>query len=79
MPLKLRSKINVESLDLGFDVVEAAREGRVPTLVEHIENLMNSSVRQEGNPSKNPIKQVEERGASNVDVSIIFSNNFNEF
>ena len=45
MPPKLRSKTTVESLDLGYDVVEAAHEGRVPALVEQIENLMNSLVR----------------------------------
>ena len=40
---------------------------------------MNSPMRQQGNPSNNPIEQVEGRGASNVDVSFIFSNNSNEF
>ena len=39
--------------------------------MEHIENLMNSS--------NNPIEQVEGRGVGNVDVPILFSNNFNEF
>ena len=40
---------------------------------------MNSLVRQQGNPSNNPIEQVEGRGAHNVDVPILFSNNSNEF
>ena len=40
---------------------------------------MNSPVRQQGNPSNKPIEQVEGRGASNVDVPILFSDNFNEF
>ena len=44
-----------------------------------IENLMNSPVQQQGNPSNNPIEQVEGRGAGNVDVPILFSNNSNEF
>ena len=40
---------------------------------------MNSSVRQQGNPSNNLIEQVEGRGAGNVEVPILFSNNSNEF
>ena len=79
MPPKLRSKTTIESLDLGSDAIEAAHEGRVTDLVEQIENLMNSPIRQQGNPSNNLIKQVEGRGAGNVDVPIFFSNNFNEF
>ena len=47
--------------------------------MEQIENLMNSLVRQQGNPSNNLIEQVERRGACNVDVPILFSNNSNEF
>ena len=47
--------------------------------VQQIENLMNSPVRQGGNPSNSPIEQVERRGAGNVNVPIIFSNNFNVF
>ena len=46
MPPKLRSKTTVESSDLGYGVVEATHEGRVLALVEQIENLMNSPVRQ---------------------------------
>ena len=79
MPPKLRSKIIVESSDLGSDAIEAAQEGRVPALVEQIENLMNSLVRQQGNPCNSLIEQVEGRGAGNVDVPILFSNNSNEF
>ena len=48
-------------------------------MVEQIENLMNSSVRQQGNPSNNLIEQVEGRGVGNVEVPILFSNNSNEF
>ena len=40
---------------------------------------MNFVVRQQGNRSNNPIEQVEGRGAGNVDVPILFSNNSNEF
>ena len=40
---------------------------------------MNSPARQQGNPSNNLIEQVEGRGAGNVDVLIIFFNNFDEF
>ena len=47
--------------------------------MEHIENLMNTPIRQQGNPSDIPIEQVEGIGAGNVDVPILFSNNFNEF
>ena len=36
---------------------------------------MNSTVRQQENPSNNLIKQVEGRGASNVDMPIISFNN----
>ena len=79
MQPKLRSKTIVESLDSGSNTVEVAREGRVLALVEHIENLMNSPVRQQGNPSNSPIEQVEGRGASNVDVPILFFNNSNKF
>ena len=79
MPQKLRSKTTVESPDFGSNTVEVAHEGSVQALVEQIENLMNSLVRQQGNPSNNPIEQVEGNGAGNVDVSIHFSNNFNEF
>ena len=79
MPLKLRSKTIVEYPNLVSDAVEVAHEGRVPALVEQIENLMNSLVRQQGNLSNNPIEQVEERGAGNVDVPILFPNNSNEF
>ena len=79
MPPKLRRKTTVESPDSGSDVAEAENDGRVLALMEQIENLMNSLVRQQGNPSNNPIEQVEGRGAGNVDVHILFSNNFNEF
>ena len=79
MPPKLRSKTIVESLDSGSDAVEATHEGRVPALVEQIENLMNSPVQRQGNPSNNPIKQMEGRGAGNVDVPILFFLNSNEF
>ena len=79
MPPKLRSKTTIEFSDSRFDAAEAAQEGRVPALVEQIENLMNSPMRQQGNPSNNPIKQVEGRGVGNVDVPILFSNNSNEF
>ena len=79
MPPKLKSKTTVESPNLGYDVVEATQEGRAPALVEQIENLMNSPVRLQGNPSNNPIEQVERRGTGNVDMPIIFSNNSNEF
>ena len=58
MPPKLRSKTTIESPDSGSDAVEAAREGRVPDLVGQIDNLMNYPVRQQGNPSNNPIEQV---------------------
>ena len=54
-------------------------EGRVSALVEQIENLMNSLTRQQGNPSKNLIEQVEGRGVGNMDVRILFFNNSNEF
>ena len=47
--------------------------------MEQIENLMNSPVRQQGNPSNNPIEQVEERGAGNLDVPILLSNHSNKF
>ena len=47
--------------------------------MENIENLMNSPIQQQGNPSNIPIEQVEGGGAGNVDVHILFSNNFNEF
>ena len=40
---------------------------------------MNSLVRHQGNLSNSPIEQVEGRGAGNVDVLIIFFNNFNDF
>ena len=40
---------------------------------------MNSPMRQQGNPSNSLIEQVEGRGAGNVDVLILFSNNSNEF
>ena len=40
---------------------------------------MNSPVQRQGNQSNNPIEQVEGRGASIVDVSILFSLNSNEF
>ena len=79
MPPKLRSKTTLESPNPRSDVVEATQEGRVPTSVEQIENLMNSLVQQRGNPSNNPIEQVEENGAGNVDVCILFFNNSNEF
>ena len=78
MPLKLRSKTTIESPDSRYDVVEAKHEGRVPALVEQIENLMNSLEQQQGNPSNSPIEQVEGRDAGNVDVSIILFNNSNE-
>ena len=48
-------------------------------MVEQIEKLMNSLVRQQGIPSNSPIEQVEGMGASNVNVSILFSINSNEF
>ena len=79
MPQELRSKTTIESLDSGYDATEVAQEGRLPALMEKIENLMNYPVRQQGNPSNNPIEQVEGRGAGNVDVPIIFYNNSNEF
>ena len=47
--------------------------------MEQIENLMNSPIRQQGNPSNNPIEQVDLKGLCNVDVPIIFYNNYNEF
>ena len=68
MPPKLKSKTTIKSLDSGFDVVEAAHKKRVPTFMEQIENMMNSPVRQQGNPSNNPIEQVEGICAGNVDV-----------
>ena len=43
------------------------------------QNLMNSPMRQYGNPSNFPIEQVEGRGVGNVDVPILLSINFNEF
>ena len=79
MPPKLRSKIIVESPDSGSDASKATHEGRVSTLVEQIENLMNYPIRQHENPSNNPIEQVEGRGASNVNVPILFSNNLMNF
>ena len=79
MPPKLRSKTTVESSKPGSNAAKAAQEGRVLALVGHIENLINSSVRQQGNPSNNPIEQVEGRGVGNVDVLILFFNNSNEF
>ena len=62
-----------------FNAAEEAHKGRVLALVEQIENLMNSPVQQQGNPSNNPIELVEGRGASNMDMPILFSNNSNEF
>ena len=59
MPLKLKSRTVVESPNLGSVAAEATHEGRVLALVEQIENLMNSPVRQRGNLSNNPIEQVE--------------------
>ena len=47
--------------------------------MEHIENLINSLIRQQGNPSNSPIEQVEGKGAGNVDVPTIFYNNSNKF
>ena len=47
--------------------------------MERVENLMNSPMKQQGNPSNNPIEQVEGRGTGNVDVPILFSLNSNEF
>ena len=79
MPPKLSSKTTVESMDSGFDVAKAAQEGRVPALLEQIENLMNSSEKQQVNPSNNPFEQVEGRGIGNVDVPILFSINSKEF
>ena len=79
MPPKSRSKTIVKSPDSRSNVVEAIHEGRVPPLVKQIENLMNSLVRLLRNPSNTPIEQVEERGAGNVDLSILFFNNSNEF
>ena len=79
MPPKSRSKTTVESPDSGSNATKAAWEGRVVALVEQIENLMNSLVRHQRNPSNNLIEQVEGRGACNVDVPIIFSNDFDEF
>ena len=79
MSPKLKSKTTIDSLNSRSDAVEVTHEGRVLTLVEQIENLMNSLVRQQGNPFNNPIEQVEGRDACNVDVPILFFNNFNEF
>ena len=79
MPQKLRSKATVESPNSGSNVAKVAQEGRVPTLVAQIENLMNSPVWQQGNPFNYPIEQVEGRGAGNMNVPIFFSNNYNEF
>ena len=79
MPPKLRSKTIIESLDSGSGATESSQEGRVLALVEHIENLMNSPMQLQGNPSNNPIEQVEGRGVGNVDVPILFSINSNEF
>ena len=47
--------------------------------MEQIKNLMNSPVKQQRNPSNNPIEQVEGRGAGNVDVPILLFLNSNEF
>ena len=47
--------------------------------MEQIENLMNFLVRQQGNPSNNPIEEVEGRCVGNVEVLILLSNNSNEF
>ena len=71
MPPRLRSKIIVESPNSGSDAVEQ-QEGRVASLVEQIENLMNYLVRQLGNPSNSSIEQVEGRGAGNV-ICLLFS------
>ena len=79
MPPELRSKATLEFSNSGSDAVEAAQEGRFLALVEHIKNLMNSPMQQQGNPSNNPVKQVEGKGAGNVDVPILFSLNSNEF
>ena len=75
----MRSKTIVESPDSGSNATETTHEAKVLALVEHTKNLMNSSVRQQRNPSNNPIKQVEGRDAGNVEVPILFSNNYNEF
>ena len=72
MVAKLRSKTIVESLDSGSDIVVAAQEGKVLALVEQIENLMNSPVQLQENPSNNSIEQVEGKGAGNV-VCLFFS------
>ena len=37
MPPKLRSKVVLESQDLGYDVVEAIQEGLVSSMVEQLE------------------------------------------
>ena len=79
MPPKLRTKTTIEFPDSRSNATMAAYEGRVLALVEQIENLMNSPVRQQGNPFNNLIEQVEGKGACNVNVPIIFSNDFNEF
>ena len=76
MPSKLRSKTTIESPDLGYDAAEVVQKGRG---LEKIENLMNSPIRQQGNPSNSLIEQVEGRGAGNVDMPIIFSNNLMNF
>ena len=76
MPPKLRSKTTIESPDLGSDAAEVVQEGRG---LEKIENLMNSPIRQQGNPSNSLIEQVEGRGVGNVDMPIIFYNNLMNF
>ena len=40
MPPKLRSKTTIESLDLGSDDAKTTQKGRVPAMVEQIENLI---------------------------------------
>ena len=77
MPPILRIKTTIASLNLGYDAVKVAQEGRVP--MEQIENLMNSIMRQQRNPSNNLVEQVKGRGVGNVDAFILFFNNSNEF
>ena len=75
MPLKLRSKIILESQDLGSDVVEVAQEGLVPAMVEQLKINATNFLKEYA--SDNPIEQ----GASigNVDVSIHFPNAIEKF
>ena len=65
MPLKLRSKIILESYDSVSDAIKAAHEGLVRAMVEQLEKNAANFL-QEEYASNSPIEQ--EEGIGNVDV-----------